>query len=175
MTGKLLKIDGIWRIKYFDDMKGHLQVPLCYDDRVMLNSHLSAALSSENSFVDFEFIEIEGLNFAKLITNQSPLIEFKAPKNSITFQLDSESPKEVMRIEKGKFYFKGEEIEDIHNVYDKVNWFFDKSKENYQDKTITDEEIDISAFKLLDKIESLTSIQAFKLGSKWSIEQLKSK
>jgi len=38
--------------------------------------------------------------------------------NSITWRVEGE---EVIKISEGKFYWKGEEVEDVHNVYERFN------------------------------------------------------
>jgi hypothetical protein len=48
------------------------------------------------------------------------------PVNSIYFSLDNEA-KPVMKISNGKFYWKDEEIDDIHNVYERFNEWLTKA------------------------------------------------
>jgi hypothetical protein len=48
------------------------------------------------------------------------------PKNTIYFSLKDEvNP--VMKISNGKFYWKNEEIDDIHNVYERFNEWLTKA------------------------------------------------
>ena len=51
------------------------------------------------------------------------------PENSIYFQLANEA-KPVMKISNGKFYWKDEEIDDIHNVYERFNEWLTKANQN---------------------------------------------
>lgn len=51
------------------------------------------------------------------------------PTNTIFFHLDNEV-KPVMKISNGKFYWKDEEIDDIHNVYERFNEWLTKANEN---------------------------------------------
>ena len=48
------------------------------------------------------------------------------PENSIYFTLNDEV-KPVMKISNGKFYWKDEEIDDIHNVYERFNEWLTKA------------------------------------------------
>ena len=51
------------------------------------------------------------------------------PTNTIFFHLDNEvNP--VMKISNGKFYWKDEEIDDIHNVYERFNEWLTKANQN---------------------------------------------
>ena len=49
--------------------------------------------------------------------------------NTIFFHLDNEV-KPVMKISNGKFYWKDEEIDDIHNVYERFNEWLTKANQN---------------------------------------------
>ena len=49
--------------------------------------------------------------------------------NSIYFKLDNEV-KPIMKISNGKFYWKDEEIDDIHNVYERFNEWLTKTNLN---------------------------------------------
>jgi hypothetical protein len=49
------------------------------------------------------------------------------PENTIYFSLKNEV-KPVMKISNGKFYWKDEEIDDIHNVYERFNEWLTKAK-----------------------------------------------
>lgn len=51
------------------------------------------------------------------------------PANTIYFHLDNEV-KPVMQISNGKFYWKDEEIDDIHNVYERFNEWLTKANQN---------------------------------------------
>ena len=51
------------------------------------------------------------------------------PENSIYFKLDNEV-KPVMKISNGKFYWKDQEIDDIHNVYERFNEWLTKANQN---------------------------------------------
>jgi hypothetical protein len=51
------------------------------------------------------------------------------PKNSIYFQLANEA-KPVMKISNGKFYWKDEEIDDIHNIYERFNEWLTKANQS---------------------------------------------
>jgi hypothetical protein len=51
------------------------------------------------------------------------------PENTIYFSLKNEV-KPVMKISNGKFYWKDEEIDDIHNVYERFNEWLNKANEN---------------------------------------------
>lgn len=51
------------------------------------------------------------------------------PKNSIYFQLANEA-KPVMKISNGKFYWKDEEIDDIHNIYEIFNEWLTKANQS---------------------------------------------
>ena len=48
------------------------------------------------------------------------------PENSIYFTLNDEV-KPIMKISNGKFYWKDEEIDDIHNVYERFNEWLTKA------------------------------------------------
>jgi hypothetical protein len=49
------------------------------------------------------------------------------PENSIYFSLKDEvNP--IMKITNGKFYWKDEEIDDIHNVYERFNEWLTKAQ-----------------------------------------------
>jgi len=51
------------------------------------------------------------------------------PTNSIYFKLANEvNP--IMKISNGKFYWKDEEIDDIHNVYERFNEWLTKANQN---------------------------------------------
>jgi hypothetical protein len=47
-------------------------------------------------------------------------IDFLPEKNSIYFKIDNDV-KPIMKISNGKFYWKDEEVDDIHNVYERFN------------------------------------------------------
>ena len=49
------------------------------------------------------------------------------PENTIYFSLKNEV-KPVMKISNGKFYWKDEEIDDIHNVYERFNEWLTKAQ-----------------------------------------------
>jgi hypothetical protein len=49
------------------------------------------------------------------------------PENTIYFSLKNEV-KPVMKISNGKFYWKDEEIDDIHNVYERFNEWLTKAE-----------------------------------------------
>jgi hypothetical protein len=51
------------------------------------------------------------------------------PTNTIYFNLDNEV-KPIMKISNGKFYWKDEEIDDIHNVYERFNEWLNKTTIN---------------------------------------------
>jgi hypothetical protein len=51
------------------------------------------------------------------------------PENTIYFSLKNEV-KPVMKISNGKFYWKDEEIDDIHNVYERFNEWLTKANQN---------------------------------------------
>jgi hypothetical protein len=51
------------------------------------------------------------------------------PENSIYFSLKDEV-KPIMRISNGKFYWKDEEIDDIHNIYERFNEWLSKAENN---------------------------------------------
>jgi hypothetical protein len=51
------------------------------------------------------------------------------PENSIYFTLKNEA-EPIMKISNGKFYWKEEEIDDIHNVYEKFNEWLTKANQN---------------------------------------------
>ena len=51
------------------------------------------------------------------------------PANTINFYLDNEV-KPTMKISNGKFYWKDEEIDDIHNVYERFNEWLTKANQN---------------------------------------------
>lgn len=55
-------------------------------------------------------------------------IEF-VPEKTIYFKLNNEE-KPVMKISNGKFYWKDEEIKDIHNVYERFNEWLTKAEKN---------------------------------------------
>lgn len=52
---------------------------------------------------------------------QTPTITFKEVPHDICFRIDSETPKEIIKITEGKFYWKGKEVKDIHKVYERFN------------------------------------------------------
>ena len=41
--------------------------------------------------------------------------------DSITFTIESAKPQEVMKITKGTFYWKGEPVEDKHEIYERFH------------------------------------------------------
>lgn len=47
-------------------------------------------------------------------------------KSSITWGLGEE--KEIMKISEGKFYWKGEEVTDAHQVYERFNEWLTQAK-----------------------------------------------
>ena len=51
------------------------------------------------------------------------------PENSIFFTLKNEV-KPIMKISNGKFYWREEEIDDIHNVYERFNEWLTKANQN---------------------------------------------
>jgi hypothetical protein len=51
------------------------------------------------------------------------------PENSIYFTLKNQV-EPIMKISNGKFYWKEEEIDDIHNVYEKFNEWLTKANQN---------------------------------------------
>ena len=55
------------------------------------------------------------------------------PANSIYFKLGDDI-KPIMNITNGKFYWKDEEIDDIHNVYERFNEWLTKAENNKQNK-----------------------------------------
>lgn len=55
-------------------------------------------------------------------------LEIPQGDKSIIFSLDGETPSEVMRISKGKFYWKGQEIDDIHDIYERFNEWLTKAE-----------------------------------------------
>ena len=67
----------------------------------------------------------EQYHFNRLIIKKynMPTIQEQLNSNEIIFKIEGEKinePIEVMRISKGKFYVKGQEIEDIHHIYEKM-------------------------------------------------------
>ena len=48
--------------------------------------------------------------------------EVKDP--NMIFSLNDTNYKEIMKISKGKFYWKGQEVEDVQGIYEKVCAFF---------------------------------------------------
>jgi len=51
------------------------------------------------------------------------------PANTIYFKLSNEiNP--IMKISNGKFYWKDEEIDDIHNIYERFNEWLTKANQN---------------------------------------------
>ena len=45
-----------------------------------------------------------------------------SPSSDISFSITEEGKqKEIIRISKGKFYWKGKEIDDVHKVYERFN------------------------------------------------------
>lgn len=78
MKGKLYKKEEFfWYIRYFEDMKGIVEIPLCFDDRTKLNSNLSFALDKEGKEVSFEIVEIQHKEYARLIINDNLNIQEK--------------------------------------------------------------------------------------------------
>jgi hypothetical protein len=66
-----------------------------------------------------------------------PIIGISGNETSaFIFCLDSETPKEVMKISKGKFYWKGQEVEDKYEVYERFNEWLTKSEKRNQEQTI---------------------------------------
>lgn len=53
-------------------------------------------------------------------------------KNSLTFHLvENNEPKEIIKITKDGFFYKGERIDDIYNVYERFNeWLSTAMLEN---------------------------------------------
>jgi hypothetical protein len=49
------------------------------------------------------------------------------PENSIYFSLKDEV-KPIMKISNGKFYWKDDEIDDIHNIYERFNEWLTKAE-----------------------------------------------
>ena len=52
---------------------------------------------------------------------QDPILELKEMDQDPTIKFMTKGPEEVIRISQGKFYFKGEEIEDKYQVYERFN------------------------------------------------------
>ena len=52
---------------------------------------------------------------------QDPILELKEMDQDPTIKFMTKGPEEVIRITKGKFYFKGEEVEDKYQVYERFN------------------------------------------------------
>lgn len=55
---------------------------------------------------------------------ENPKIAFNAdvPENTITFMATEDAqPVEILRINKEGFYYRGEKVEDVHNVYERFN------------------------------------------------------
>ncbi len=48
-------------------------------------------------------------------------------KNAISFEINSEP---IMLLSKGKFFWKGKEVKDIHKVYERFNEWLTKAENN---------------------------------------------
>lgn len=54
------------------------------------------------------------------MTQEEKKIDFVPEKNSIYFKI-ADDAKPIMKISDGKFYWKDEEIDDVHNIYERFN------------------------------------------------------
>jgi hypothetical protein len=69
---------------------------------------------------------------------QEPLLELKEMDQDPTIKFMTRVPEEVIRISKGKFYFKGEEIEDKYQVYERFNEWMTMAEEPVSKPTFKD-------------------------------------
>ncbi len=59
----------------------------------------------------------------------SETLELKpVPENSIIFSVNGALPEEYLRLEKGYFWYRGEKIEDIHQVYERFSEWLTKAE-----------------------------------------------
>ena len=54
------------------------------------------------------------------MTQEEKTIDLVPEKNSIYFKTDNDV-KPIMKISDGKFYWKDEEVDDVHNIYERFN------------------------------------------------------
>jgi len=54
------------------------------------------------------------------MSQEEKTVDLFPETNSIYFSLADE-PVPIMNITKGKFYWKGEEVDDVHDVYERFN------------------------------------------------------
>ena len=54
------------------------------------------------------------------MTQEEKTIDLVPEKNSIYFRI-ADDAKPIMKISDGKFYWKDEEVDDVHNIYERFN------------------------------------------------------
>jgi hypothetical protein len=69
---------------------------------------------------------------------QDPILELKEMDQDPTIKFMTKGPEEVIRITKGKFYFKGEEVEDKYQVYERFNDWMTMIEEPVSKPTLKD-------------------------------------
>lgn len=74
-------------------------------------------------------ITIDSSMTTNVTTNEAyvPKTTETVGENNIYFWVNGD-PKPIMKIVSGKFYWKEEEIDDIHNVYDRFNEWLGKTE-----------------------------------------------
>jgi len=80
----------------------------------------------------------EGISSERIAEINNGLIKFTDgilhPNSYIFTQKVNGENVEVIVIKEGKFYFKGEEIQDVHNVYEKFKQYLDMMTTNFKNK-----------------------------------------
>jgi hypothetical protein len=69
---------------------------------------------------------------------QEPILELKEMDQDPTIKFMTKGPEEVIRISKGKFYFRGEEVEDKYQVYERFNEWMTMAEEPVSKSTWKD-------------------------------------
>lgn len=82
---------------------------------------------SNNGELNIVHTPLQGMDLALKTAKENSLSEeFKRP-NTISFMIGD---KEVIKMEKDAFYYKGEKVEDVDNVYERFCRFYKKLKNN---------------------------------------------
>jgi hypothetical protein len=68
-----------------------------------------------------------------LLTCSNNETKFEIPKRTVFFNTDGE-PTETLKLEEGWFWYRGEKIEDVNNVYERFCNWLSKQENNYNGK-----------------------------------------
>jgi hypothetical protein len=127
MKGKILKTDKEWMVEIQSDLHGY---GIGWGDPMIYPLFITDENIWEGKEVEVEPIQYDS-NFlpviVKIKTNtivmeqeEQNLVLMTEPvqENTIVFSAKQE---EVLRISQGRFYFRGEEVEDKYQVYERFN------------------------------------------------------